>query len=119
MNDPLVLCDACSRHVKASETSCPFCGASTNSARPSAGEPFRRMAAAAAVAAGVVGLSGCSSSGMVFYGSAGIIVDAGDRSTEDSPSVVVFYGSPNPLPGDAGADVPVDAPFDAPEDGSG
>jgi hypothetical protein len=114
MGDRLVLCVACSRHMKASEACCPFCGGTI--ARVSTGEPFRRMAAAAAVAAGVTTLAAaCSTpSASTFYGIAGIADPAPEGGTDgsaDSPSVVGFYGIANPVPEDAAA--PTDAPSEA------
>jgi hypothetical protein len=55
------------------------------------------MAAAAAVAAGVAALTGCSDHGSVssFYGGAGGIGFPDDAMAEDG-SVAVFYGAPNP-----------------------
>jgi hypothetical protein len=81
----LILCDECSRHVKVSETTCPFCGA--RSFRPSVRDPFRHMAVAAAVAAGVTGLTACSSdrsTGAIDHGSA----------TMTFTSTAVSYGLP-------------------------
>ena len=110
MSDRFVLCGGCTRHVKALEATCPFCGDTIFSARVSTGEPFRRMAAAA-LAAGVATASACAPSVGVYYGAATPApVDAGgdsaDRSSEgstkDAPSAVVFYGAPNPMPVDAG-----------------
>jgi hypothetical protein len=98
MAERLILCGACGRHMKSSEGQCPFCGETALRARPSVGEPFLRMATAAAVVAGVASVTGCSdsnSSGVVFYG-APLITDAGsDSSTATDASVVVFYGAPN------------------------
>jgi len=134
----LVICSGCSRHIKVSEVACPFCSAAASSARPSTGEPFRRMAAAAAVAAGVTSLTACASSTpggsssttsttmtssinmstTVFYGTTSIpeVDAAGDTSAEDAPSVVAFYGIANPIP-DAGADT--QGPSDASGNSSG
>ena len=121
MAERLIPCAGCSRHVKASEAACPFCGTSMLAVSAPVAEPFRRMAAAAAVAAGVVALTGCSSSSsgspsgddaavledasiVVFYGAPNIIdatppaVDASD----DGPSAVAIYGAPAP-PVDSGA----------------
>jgi hypothetical protein len=129
MVDQLVLCAGCSRHVKSEEAVCPFCGEGLSSARPSTGEPFRRMAAAAAVAAGVATVAGCGSppSLVAYYGSAGIPADSGDDGAADAPSavrdgaadapsVVAFYGIANPMPPDAGAG---EADGPAVADGSG
>ena len=113
MFDHFVLCGRCSRHVKTLEEACPFCGETLSSTRPSTGEPFRRMAAAAAVAAGVATVTGCSPPSVgVYYGSPSInpapidsdgggASDASDGGT-DAPSAVAFYGIANPLPVDAG-----------------
>jgi hypothetical protein len=94
MVEPLIPCAACSRHVKSSDQACPFCGASMSGVSGPTTEPFRRMATAAAVAAGVVALSGCSSSSAIsqapYYGGAGIIdaspvpTNAGDGGPESS-----------------------------------
>jgi hypothetical protein len=135
MPERLVICIECSRHLKASEASCPFCGA--NAVRPSGGDPFRRMAAAAAVAAGVTGFAACSSSSSpstsVFNGAANV-GDAASIST--STSVFVFYGAANivvdadcnatnppprgcSLPADGGSASADDAPSDAGDGSSG
>ncbi|MGD0679287.1 MAG: hypothetical protein ABSC94_28160 [Polyangiaceae bacterium] len=115
MADRLVICCACSRHIKSAETICPFCGEAAGLARTSTGEPFRRMAAAAAVAAGVAALTGCSASGTAFYGSPAPVegLDAAGDSAADAPSAVAFYGIANPIPADAG-DAAMDSAADAP-----
>jgi hypothetical protein len=133
MADRFVLCAACSRHVKAQDAACPFCGASFSSAsssRPSTSEPFRRMAAAAAVAAGVAAATGCSqhSNGApsvgTFYGIATPVdsgEDAGGGGSDfDAPSTVTFYGIATPVdagPGQADAPPGVDGSGDS-RDGS-
>jgi hypothetical protein len=73
------------------------------------------MAAAAAVAAGVTGLSACSGSSTAFYGSPSTEFpsDASSDAADDSPSAIAFYGSPFP----ADAHVPVVPPTDASSDG--
>ena len=88
---------------------CPFCGAPAEVARLSSGQPFRRMAAAASVAAGVTAVVACSlGSSTAFYGSPGPIEtsDSGqsrsggsvsDGSAADSPSVIAFYGNGMPV----------------------
>jgi hypothetical protein len=63
MAERLAPCAGCSRHVRCSESACPFCGAAAFTSPQPSREPFRRLAAAAAVAAGVAALTGCSSSG--------------------------------------------------------
>ncbi len=104
----LIPCGTCSRHVKASEGACPFCRAPTAIRSEPATRPYRRMVAAATVAASVVACSADAPSVTVFYGSA----QPGDASTpekdsavDDSPSAVAFYGSIRPLD----SSTPVDA----------
>lgn len=101
MAERLVACGACMRHVKCSEVACPFCGAAVSPAPQPSREPFARLAAAAAVAAGVTALAGtgCSTpaSPTPFYGGSGPPPeDAGIGSTEDV-SAITFYGSPGPI----------------------
>jgi hypothetical protein len=89
VSEQLILCDECARHVKVWEKTCPFCGA--ESFRPSVRDPFRRIAAAAAVAAGVTALTACSSDR-----STGAI----DMSSQDGSATMTFtstavmYGYP-------------------------
>jgi len=59
MGGRLVPCGACSRHVRCSEVACPFCGGAVSMAPIPSREPFRRLAAAAAV----VALTGCATGG--------------------------------------------------------
>jgi hypothetical protein len=131
MAERLVACAGCSRHVRCSESACPFCGAPVSgvSTGEPEREPFRRMAAAAAVAAGVVALTGCSSghSSTAFYGSPGILPgdvnDASSGSGDDSAPIPI-YGAPSfdasvIRPRDAGdAGDAGDARPDAPGDGA-
>jgi hypothetical protein len=63
MAERLIPCGACLRHVRRSEAACPFCGAAVSMGPPAQRELFRRMAATAAVAAGVAALTECSSGG--------------------------------------------------------
>ena len=114
-------CPSCARHVRGSETACPFCGAAIEvaSAAPKAGPALTRaeilFASATAVAACTSGgpddpnssssssgstsssSSSSSSSGdpVAVYGPAP--VDAGDASRDGAP--VALYG---PAPVDAG-----------------
>jgi hypothetical protein len=106
MTDRLVACTTCSRHVKSSDAACPFCGAPLLRAAAPPRELFRRMSAAAAVAAGVTALSACDDT-MVsvtpYYGAAGPSDGASVFTGDDAftgpastgpPSGVTFYGSP-------------------------
>jgi hypothetical protein len=66
------------------------------------------MAAAAAVAAGVAAITGCSqrNSGHAFYGGPGVVQPGDDSGSSgddgatgsDAPSAVAFYGIANPVP---------------------
>ena len=104
----LVICPRCTRHVKSSESACPFCGASTASAKPS-GNPALRGArtrkrmlfgAAAGIVAGTA--AACSNSGddsgaSSFYGVActdcGVIdSDSGAGDSGKDSGAVAFYG---------------------------
>jgi hypothetical protein len=92
MTERLIPCAACSRHVKASDAECPFCRASMLTVSAPATTPYRRMAAAAAVAAGVVALTGCgSSSGGSASGDDASTADDASPFGDDA-SVGTFYG---------------------------
>jgi hypothetical protein len=131
MAERLTACRGCSRHVKASDATCPFCGAPMAGVEPALSVPFRRMAAAAAVASAAA-LVGCTSS------TPALEAQDGSASDDSGPSTAVFYGSGEPYDGsvstgvfyggseprdagrkaDAGADGSLDAAPDATEDGS-
>jgi hypothetical protein len=110
MAERLLLCGGCQRHVRCSEVTCPFCGIAVSTAPTPPREPFQRMAAAAAVAAGVAALTGtgCSAanaggasydgSGPLGDGASGLFdasVGGGEDGSIPFPtSMVVFYGGP-------------------------
>ncbi len=75
MRTKLQPCEACSRHVKANESACPFCGAAITAGRAPLTAPFSRMTAAALVAAAVA---------------------ASECGGTDTTASGVFYGSPEP-----------------------
>jgi hypothetical protein len=110
MTDRLAECASCSRHVKVCDTVCPFCGASRGATQGRRQEPFRRLTAAAAVAAGVSALTACGSgsqperapSGGAFYGSPGIVT-VPDAAKGDLPD-----GSVDGATVDSSADGPID-----------
>jgi len=109
MSHRFVVCAGCSRHVKAFEPSCPFCGGDRASARASTGEPFHRMAAAAAVAAGVATIAGCGSnqSPSVFNGAE----DGANSGNSGEAGVPMFIsdGSQPVFPSDANGGTSTDA----------
>jgi hypothetical protein len=118
---PLLACPSCSRHVRASEASCPFCGASVVVAARGfvpRQEPKERLGRAALYAFGVGSLTvatACSSSSSVPtppYGTAPFDAgheetgasndsgrddarsgdDASDDADEDAPTIQPMYG---------------------------
>jgi hypothetical protein len=145
MRARFLACPACARHVRAADSTCPFCGAATSVAKPlrRITERLSRAALHAAGAAGaVVAISDCSSDArsVAFYGAAcidgscNVVTDSGADATDANPTV--FYGAPcldgSCLPpqdaGDAGSpEASVDAAeeagdagaSDAPVDGNG
>ena len=88
MEDFLSGCPSCCRHVRASETSCPFCHAAIGLNARRAGRVRIGLAAACAIGLGPVTIAACSSS---------------------SPGVSVVYG-PHVIPECADAGVPADVP---------
>jgi hypothetical protein len=136
MRTRFVACPGCGRHVRAGDSSCPFCGASAPVAKPlrTLTQRLTRAALQAAGAAGaVVAIGDCGGQetrNVAFYGAACIdddcgvtVVDSGADVNDAYPSV--FYGSPcidgsclppedagtgeGDAPADAGGDV-ADAP---------
>ncbi len=116
MNDRLLPCPSCTRHVRASEEACPFCAAVLPQALPASAlprSPGARLSRAAlyalgAAAAAVAACGGQSDTGVVpAYGAPA--VDSG----QDDSSAVPLYGAPAV---DAGEDAPVllDAAYGGP-----
>ena len=106
-------CPSCARHVKKSETDCPFCGSAISLAgAPGRARPTQRMGRAATFAFGVAtSLAACGGTPAPTGTDANTSIDSG---------VVPLYGGP---PVDAGGDTggpgplyggpPVDAGADA------
>jgi hypothetical protein len=96
----LVACEACARHVRASEDACPFCGVAIATAvresSPRRG-PAGRLSRAGLVALGVgviavpIGLAGCAESAQmaVYGGPPPELLDAPDGGHADAPPAVV------------------------------
>jgi hypothetical protein len=130
----LVVCAACMRHVRKTEKTCPFCAEPLVARKLPEMVPFRRVAAAAAVATGVAAITGCTEGkrAQPFYGGPGIIEMSDDSggSTQDDAAPIPLYGGPFPgfdaggvrrdgSTGDArAADGSTDAPLDG-ADGEG
>ncbi len=110
-------CTSCSRHVRATERSCPFCDAPLGSdfidACPRRAKPGRKLTRAALLFAGATALAACggkedsgssgSTSGAVaVYGPAPIrdaSPDTADAAEQPDAGPVALYG---PAPVDAG-----------------
>ena len=116
MNRALLPCRSCARHVRATDSACPFCGSAVPEqtrmvARPQAPRGNLSRAAlfalgAAAAAAGTTGIAGCSGGVVSVQDASGDVV-----STQDA------YGGPPPHdvgPSDSPGDV--DSAQDAPRD---
>ena len=103
-----LLCPSCSRHAKATEVACPFCGGEL-AAAVAQGDPSIKNArsrsrllfgAAAAAVAGATAVTGCSSSSTYAppYGQpphdSGVAADAGTASGDDGGGVAPAYGAP-------------------------
>jgi hypothetical protein len=101
MAERLVPCAGCSRHVRCSEAACPFCGATAFMSPQPSREPLRRLAAAAAVAAGVTGLTGCRSdvSAGSFYGASPVLEGAEDAGSDVASNAIECRTSAACLPG--------------------
>jgi len=100
--DHLLPCPGCTRHVRAAEPVCPFCGEalplSLRSRAPQV--PGRRLGRAATIAFGAaLAATGCSESHNTDQDAA-ITVDSGSSVDDDGGAVGPLYGGPPPV--DAG-----------------
>jgi hypothetical protein len=130
MKTRFLACTACSRHVRAGDSRCPFCGASAPPARPlrTVTERLSRAAIHAAGAAGaVVAISDCGltdARGSAFYGAACIDTDGscGVTITDSGADSGIYVNDANPIAFYGGAPCldgscfpPEDASVDAPD----
>ena len=113
----LLPCLSCARHVRASETACPFCAAALVASATStlARSPSKRLSRAAlfALGASAAAVAACSGSVTPLYGAPagdGGALDgsARDAAADDDVQAVPAYGI---APMDAGNDGPVPAPL--------
>jgi hypothetical protein len=111
----LLPCASCARHVRASESACPFCGAALEaSATPTAATvPGRRLSRAAlfALGASAAAVAACSGSVSSSDGGApdGAALDGSARDAAfDDVQAVPAYGI---APMDASNDGPIPAPL--------
>jgi hypothetical protein len=98
----LAPCTACARHVRRTETRCPFCGAAVAFASPARG-PSERLGRAALFAFGTAVATsaiGCGTKTNLGVGAGEVIDSAVDR---DAGGVPVLYGGAPPP--DAGPDL--------------
>jgi hypothetical protein len=113
-------CPACARHVKQSDSRCPFCGNEVPRVNAPARATVRRLSRSALFAAGAAGLAlatvDCSSSSEPPYGVPPLVDAApGDDSTDASDGSST---TPNDAAGDAGsADGGLDGAVTPPSDG--
>jgi hypothetical protein len=120
MNESLHPCASCNRHLRASTTECPFCGAlrapTPSIARPTS--PVVRLSRAALFTLGTTGVAvggamvvACESTQDAYGG------PPADRDAEaDAPVPTPLYGGPAPTDGgavDADGGAEVDAEADA------
>ena len=134
MSQPLVPCPSCARHVRASETACPFCQAELPEGLEAQARPgvARRMSRAAALALGASlavaacadevqttndasgatsGDKGSGSGGGGAGGAGGAASTTATSSSEASSSsgIAVLYGPAPPPDGGFGGSPPDDA----------
>ena len=103
MYQPLAPCPACSRHIRTTERTCPFCASAipesiTESALPGASSRLSRAAAFAftaslAVTGAAVGTSGCTSGSTLTDGDASADGSTKDGSPDDEGGLQAAYGA--------------------------
>jgi hypothetical protein len=115
----LVPCSACSRHIRASEASCPFCGGTPPAQRPARQTADTRGLSRAAALALVTALAGCDAPLAAAYGGPPPMADASAVQTDAAPAPAPTptptpplkntesppapaYGGPPPMATDAG-----------------
>lgn len=107
----LVPCPKCTRHVRRSETACPFCGAGVTDAMARAPEramPTMRLGRSAlfVFAAASVGAAGCGGDTGTDTSKTGVKGDAattGGASNTGGYTAMALYGAPAPTGGTTGA----------------
>jgi hypothetical protein len=111
---PLVPCPSCARHVRATESACPFCAtARVPSAAPVTRTPGQRLSRAAlfALGASAAAVAACSGSVTPLYGApasdSGALDGTSDAKPDEDVQNLPPYGIP---PMDAGNDGPVPVP---------
>jgi hypothetical protein len=114
----LVPCEGCTRHLRAIETACPFCGLARESdhAGPSAALGGRALTRAALVFAAAAATTSCgpeSNGPVAVYGPAPVQVEAGTTVTVTPPPSDTGKPTPPPTPSDTGKPTPPPTATDA------
>lgn len=111
----LVPCPSCARHIRGSETSCPFCGATTHGLLDSAPreaprglDPRRSLSRAALALASIAAVTACGKTTSSAYGGPPpTMADAAPPAPNtESPSAPAYGGPPPMLTADAAAPSP-------------
>jgi hypothetical protein len=119
MYQPLVPCASCSRHLRAIEATCPFCGAELAAPRLAPDTVGRMSRAAAFVFGATVAVAGCGNDTVVDGAGAGGnaastttttggnggggMGGTGGSTTTDVGGGQTLYGAPGGFGGEAGA----------------
>ena len=116
----LRLCAACARHIRTTESACPFCGAEGTNPVAS---PLSRATRAAMVFGGAVMVSSAVACSSESPAPAPMNGSSPSPTATTDPTAVPLYGAPAPEAGtDAGTDATVaplyGAPADAGRDGA-
>jgi hypothetical protein len=111
----LLPCPSCARHVRLTETGCPFCGVAIDlSEAPTRPMPVQRLGRAATFAFGAAvatSVAACSGNPVPLYGAPP--VDTG--TAQQDGGVAPLYGAPS----DAGSDAAVLAMYGGPPPDAG
>lgn len=102
MNDRLLPCPSCARHVRASDTACPFCAsalpeAPAMAATQSPGRLSRAALYAMGASAAAAAAAACTVTAVPVYGAPSVPIDGGQDAQNSTP----VYGGP---PADAADD---------------
>jgi hypothetical protein len=119
-------CEGCGRHIRVSESACPFCDLATSSsfrARPAPAAPNKRLSRAAlfvfgaASATAVAGCSSSSDSSTTTDGGSDAVADANDTNNTAAYGLPADTSFLDTGKGDSGVPV-VDAAYGGPPDTS-
>ena len=97
----LVSCSSCARHIRRSETACPFCGELLVETSPSTASAARPLTRAAILLASAAAVAGCGKEPKAVES---------DGTTDAGFMIAAPYGVPMPF--DAGGNIPPPPPTD-------